>query len=58
MRNKPLTPGGKKFRERIKATPKGVKVWSRITAGYRVLHMMPVSAVWAGPERNAHLDGP
>lgn len=21
-------------------------------------HMMPVSAVWAGPERNAHLDGP
>jgi len=21
-------------------------------------HMMPLSAVWAGPERNAHLDGP
>ncbi len=21
-------------------------------------HMLPVSAVWAGPERNAHLDGP
>ncbi|MCU4119139.1 conjugal transfer protein TrbE [Variovorax sp. N23] len=21
-------------------------------------HMMPVSAVWAGPEKNAHLDGP
>lgn len=21
-------------------------------------HLMPVSAVWAGPERNAHLDGP
>jgi type IV secretion system protein VirB4 len=21
-------------------------------------HMMPASAVWAGPERNAHLDGP
>lgn len=23
-----------------------------------LVHMMPVSAVWAGPERNAHLDGP
>lgn len=21
-------------------------------------HMMPLSAIWAGPERNAHLDGP
>ena len=21
-------------------------------------HMMPLSAVWAGPERNQHLDGP
>lgn len=21
-------------------------------------HLMPISAVWAGPERNAHLDGP
>ena len=20
--------------------------------------MMPLSAIWAGPERNAHLDGP
>jgi type IV secretion system protein TrbE len=23
-----------------------------------LVHMMPVSAVWAGPERNVHLDGP
>ena len=23
-----------------------------------LVHMMPLSAVWAGPERNAHLDGP
>ncbi|MCW4460813.1 conjugal transfer protein TrbE [Sphingomonas sp. BT-65] len=23
-----------------------------------LVHMLPVSAVWAGPERNAHLDGP
>jgi len=21
-------------------------------------HMLPLSALWAGPERNAHLDGP
>lgn len=23
-----------------------------------LVHLMPLSAVWAGPERNAHLDGP
>lgn len=23
-----------------------------------LVHMLPMSAVWAGPERNAHLDGP
>lgn len=26
--------------------------------GLNLAHMMPLSAVWAGPERNAHLDGP
>lgn len=25
---------------------------------HNLAHLLPVSAVWAGPERNAHLDGP
>jgi type IV secretion/conjugal transfer VirB4 family ATPase len=29
-----------------------------IVSTLNLAHMMPVSAVWAGPERNAHLDGP
>lgn len=29
-----------------------------IVSTLNLTHMMPVSAVWAGPERNAHLDGP
>jgi type IV secretion/conjugal transfer VirB4 family ATPase len=29
-----------------------------IVSTLNLAHMMPVSAVWAGPERNAHLNGP
>ncbi len=29
-----------------------------IVSTLNLAHMMPVSAVWAGPERNAHLDAP
>ncbi|RYG10913.1 MAG: DUF853 family protein, partial [Burkholderiales bacterium] len=29
-----------------------------IVSTLNLAHMMPVSAVWAGPERDAHLDGP
>jgi len=29
-----------------------------IVSTLNLAHMMPLSAVWAGPERNAHLDGP
>ncbi|MDP3750784.1 MAG: conjugal transfer protein TrbE [Polaromonas sp.] len=29
-----------------------------IVSTLNLTHMMPVSAVWAGPERNKHLDGP
>jgi type IV secretion/conjugal transfer VirB4 family ATPase len=29
-----------------------------IVSTLNLAHMMPVSAMWAGPERNAHLDGP
>ncbi|MDP1953316.1 MAG: conjugal transfer protein TrbE [Polaromonas sp.] len=29
-----------------------------IVSTLNLAHMMPVSAVWAGPERNTHLDGP
>ena len=29
-----------------------------IVSTLNLAHMMPVSAVWAGPERNAHLDSP
>jgi type IV secretion/conjugal transfer VirB4 family ATPase len=29
-----------------------------IVSTLNLAHMMPVSAVWAGPERNKHLDGP
>jgi len=29
-----------------------------IISTLNLAHMMPVSAVWAGPEKNAHLDGP
>ena len=29
-----------------------------ILSTLNLAHLMPVSAVWAGPERNAHLDGP
>jgi type IV secretory pathway VirB4 component len=29
-----------------------------IVSTLNLAHMMPVSAVWAGPERNDHLDGP
>lgn len=29
-----------------------------IISTLNLAHLMPVSAVWAGPERNAHLDGP
>jgi type IV secretion system protein TrbE len=29
-----------------------------IVSTLNLAHMMPVSAVWAGPERNSHLDGP
>ncbi len=29
-----------------------------IISTLNLAHMMPVSAVWAGPERNEHLDGP
>jgi len=29
-----------------------------IVSTLNLAHMMPVSAVWAGPERNEHLDGP
>ncbi|MCR6700940.1 MAG: conjugal transfer protein TrbE [Dokdonella sp.] len=29
-----------------------------IVSTLNLAHMIPVSAVWAGPERNAHLDGP
>jgi type IV secretion/conjugal transfer VirB4 family ATPase len=29
-----------------------------IVSTLNLCHLMPVSAVWAGPERNAHLDGP
>lgn len=29
-----------------------------IVSTLNLAHMMPVSAVWAGPERNPHLDGP
>jgi len=29
-----------------------------IVSSLNLAHMMPVSAVWAGPERNDHLDGP
>jgi len=29
-----------------------------IVSTLNLAHMLPVSAVWAGPERNAHLDGP
>lgn len=29
-----------------------------IISTLNLAHMLPVSAIWAGPERNAHLDGP
>jgi len=29
-----------------------------IVSTLNLAHLMPLSAVWAGPERNAHLDGP
>lgn len=29
-----------------------------IVSTLNLAHLMPVSAVWAGPERNAHMDGP
>lgn len=29
-----------------------------VVSSINLVHMVPVSAVWAGPERNAHLDGP
>ncbi|MDP3746664.1 MAG: conjugal transfer protein TrbE [Phenylobacterium sp.] len=29
-----------------------------VVSTLNLAHLMPVSAVWAGPERNAHLDGP
>jgi len=29
-----------------------------ITSTLNLAHMMPVSAVWAGPQKNEHLDGP
>src|SRR3546814_4616169 len=29
-----------------------------IVSTLNLAHMMPVSAVWAGPEKNDHLDGP
>jgi len=29
-----------------------------IVSTLNLAHLMPVSAVWAGPDRNAHLDGP
>jgi len=29
-----------------------------VVSTLNLAHMMPVSAIWAGPERNAHLDGP
>ncbi|WP_304308294.1 conjugal transfer protein TrbE [Pseudacidovorax intermedius] len=29
-----------------------------IVSTLNLAHLLPVSAVWAGPERNAHLDGP
>jgi type IV secretion/conjugal transfer VirB4 family ATPase len=29
-----------------------------IVSTLNLAHLMPVSAVWAGPEKNAHLDGP
>ncbi|KAJ10327.1 conjugal transfer protein TrbE [Pseudomonas aeruginosa] len=29
-----------------------------IVSTLNLAHLMPVSAVWAGPERNSHLDGP
>ncbi|ALS10111.1 conjugal transfer protein TrbE [Pseudomonas aeruginosa] len=29
-----------------------------IVSTLNLAHMMPLSAVWAGPEKNAHLDGP
>lgn len=29
-----------------------------VVSTLNLAHMLPVSAVWAGPERNAHLDGP
>ena len=29
-----------------------------IASTLNLAHLLPVSAVWAGPERNAHLDGP
>src|SRR3989344_193636 len=33
-------------------------VRQRIISTLNLAHLMPVSAVWAGPERNDHLDGP
>ena len=29
-----------------------------IVSTLNLAHLLPLSAVWAGPERNAHLDGP
>src|SRR3546814_13001185 len=29
-----------------------------LVATLNLAHLLPISAVWAGPERNAHLDGP
>ena len=29
-----------------------------LVSSLNLVHMLPLSAVWAGPERNAHLDGP
>src|SRR3546814_7505558 len=29
-----------------------------IVSTLNLAHMMPLSAVWAGPEKNEHLDGP
>ncbi len=51
-RSTPWMRGCRPYRERIR------NVRQPIVSTLNLAHMMPVSAVWAGPEKNAHLDGP
>ncbi len=43
----------------IPETLNAVEAWlSSVPGNVNLAHLMPVSAVWAGPEKNDHLDGP